>query len=259
MDLLFSRLKEARESKKLSISDIARATNINPDFIKAIEEGHTNILPQTYVRAFIREYSAMVGLDPEQVMWEYDAPKTTTHPPTTQPERGDLSRPPAPIDHPADTTLLKNKISEKRTTIAILSVLLVVVTIVYWNLSKPRPEPSNSLEGFQALVVDPSDQKRKVDDSSRNGPDSLILSVKTSDTVWVRIIVDSNTPLDYLLRPNAQRSWKAKERFSVSVGNAAAIEFALNNNSMGRLGRRGEVVRDSLITQNTLLKLESKD
>ena len=73
MDSVFTMLKQAREAKNLSLADIADTTFISVRFLEAIEAGKTDILPQAYVRAFIREYAAVVGLDPAEVMRRYDS------------------------------------------------------------------------------------------------------------------------------------------------------------------------------------------
>ena len=54
MNVFFQELKRAREAKRLSLADIADRTLINIRHLEAIERGDTSILPETYVRAFIR-------------------------------------------------------------------------------------------------------------------------------------------------------------------------------------------------------------
>lgn len=67
-----SRMKEARESKGLSLEEVQENTKIQKRYLQAIENNEFKILPgKFYTRAFIREYAAAVGLDPEQVMEEH--------------------------------------------------------------------------------------------------------------------------------------------------------------------------------------------
>ena len=54
MKTFFAELRKAREGKKMSLADISDATLINAKYLEAIEQGNTSILPQAYVRAFIR-------------------------------------------------------------------------------------------------------------------------------------------------------------------------------------------------------------
>ncbi|WP_232324770.1 helix-turn-helix domain-containing protein [Halobacillus mangrovi] len=67
-----SRLREARESKGLSLEEVQENTKIQKRYLQAIENNEFKVLPgKFYTRAFIREYAAAVGLDPEQVMEEH--------------------------------------------------------------------------------------------------------------------------------------------------------------------------------------------
>ena len=53
-------LRDKRELKRISLSDISAFTRINQRFLEAIESGNFSVLPQTYVRAFLREYAEAV-------------------------------------------------------------------------------------------------------------------------------------------------------------------------------------------------------
>ncbi|WP_281658018.1 helix-turn-helix domain-containing protein [Halobacillus sp. Cin3] len=67
-----ARLKEARETKGLSLEDLQETTKIQKRYLQAIESNDFQVLPgKFYTRAFIREYASAVGLDPEQVMEEH--------------------------------------------------------------------------------------------------------------------------------------------------------------------------------------------
>ena len=65
-------LKATRESKNISLQDISKATRINVKFIEAIEAGNLSILPQTYIRAFIKSYAKNVGLDQKETVTRYE-------------------------------------------------------------------------------------------------------------------------------------------------------------------------------------------
>ncbi|RWZ60426.1 helix-turn-helix domain-containing protein [Halobacillus fulvus] len=67
-----SRLKEARESRGLSLEEVQSTTKIQKRYLQAIEGNDFNTLPgKFYTRAFIREYASAVGLDPEVIMEEH--------------------------------------------------------------------------------------------------------------------------------------------------------------------------------------------
>jgi hypothetical protein len=81
--------------------------------------------------------------------------------------------------------------------------------------------------------------------------DSLLLSAVTTDTVWVHLVIDGLAPRDYIFKPNMKMSWKALNRFSVTLGNAGAIQFTLNKKNLGTLGLPGRVVRNVELTRHS--------
>jgi hypothetical protein len=46
--------------------------------------------------------------------------------------------------------------------------------------------------------------------------------------------------------------WAAKERFVVTMGNAGGATFRLNGKDIGSLGKRGAIVRNSILTEANL-------
>ncbi|MGP4040234.1 helix-turn-helix domain-containing protein [Gracilibacillus sp. D59] len=66
------RLKEERESKNMSLEDIQNVTKIQVRYLEAIEQERFNVMPGSfYVRAFIKEYATVLGLNPDELMEEY--------------------------------------------------------------------------------------------------------------------------------------------------------------------------------------------
>lgn len=74
-----TKLKEARVAQNLSLDSVQETTKIQKRYLVAIEEGNFHVLPgKFYARAFIKEYATAVGLDPNELLDEYqeEVPKT---------------------------------------------------------------------------------------------------------------------------------------------------------------------------------------
>ncbi len=69
---LGNRLKKARRAKKWRTRDLHRLTKINEDYIKDFEDGKFNLLPKPYIRAFLRTIATTLGLDPEEILEEFE-------------------------------------------------------------------------------------------------------------------------------------------------------------------------------------------
>lgn len=68
---LSDELRNAREKKKISIDEIFTKTRIDKKFLSAIEQGNFSIMPEVYIRAFLKEYSKTIGLNPDEVLQKY--------------------------------------------------------------------------------------------------------------------------------------------------------------------------------------------
>jgi cytoskeletal protein RodZ len=261
MDSVFQELQRAREARHLSIGDVSDATLINATFLEAIERGNTTVLPQTYVRAFIREYATFVGLDPLEIMRQYDlANGEGPHsqegdkqpaPASGQPSEEKKEQKEAEPHHPAPLAPIVSKF-------AFPAILIIALGIVIWNLSRTKSPPS----GKDIPAQDATQHQRPEDSTAtssaaqsattRAASDSLTLRAVLTDSAWVEITIDNLKPQQYVFRPNRKIEWKAKDRFRLSTGNAGAIDLTLNNKHLGVPGKRRAIIRSLEFNRRTL-------
>ncbi|MEE9432223.1 MAG: helix-turn-helix transcriptional regulator [Melioribacteraceae bacterium] len=64
-------LKLAREKKKLSLDDIFNKTRIDIKYLEAIESGNFSIMPDVYIRAFLKEYANSIDLSSTEILEKY--------------------------------------------------------------------------------------------------------------------------------------------------------------------------------------------
>jgi cytoskeleton protein RodZ len=73
MDPVGEFFRQVRETKGLTIDDVASKTRIHPDFLKALEEGNFSKLPdQVFAKGFVRSYARSLGLDEDDAMRRFD-------------------------------------------------------------------------------------------------------------------------------------------------------------------------------------------
>lgn len=64
--------KQVRETKGLTVDEVASKTRIRPDFVKALEDGNFAKLPdQVFARGFVRSYARSLGLDEEDAIHRF--------------------------------------------------------------------------------------------------------------------------------------------------------------------------------------------
>ena len=72
MDSIGDFFKQVRETKGLTVDEVASKTRIRTDFVKALEEGNFAKLPdQVFARGFVRSYARSLGLDEEDAIHRF--------------------------------------------------------------------------------------------------------------------------------------------------------------------------------------------
>lgn len=271
LELFGEQLRKQREQKQISLANVSSATRINIRFLKAIESGQFSALPQTYIRAFIREYARAVELDPDEVIRQYDAANQPAITPDSQGK-------PLPVLSPI-TPPLKNEeaaagtnsfplLSQRNIAVAAIVVIAVLVVLYVANINKnataqkevPEVSFDNVVKESEAAVR--NDSVPAIPASVQHpltalvSKDSLRLEITTLDSVWMTIVIDNVRKGEYLFAPNRKRTWTGKERFVVTLGNATSATFRLNGVDLGTLGKRGSLARNVVITESGIQKTE---
>ena len=73
MPTVAEQLRAAREAKKLTVQQVADATKIRTDHIRALEEGNFNLFSAPiYIRGSVKNYATMLKLNVPQLMLALD-------------------------------------------------------------------------------------------------------------------------------------------------------------------------------------------
>lgn len=262
MNAFSNELRKERESRNITLVEIARKTRINIKYLEAIEQGAFDVLPQTYVRAFLKSYAETIGIPASEVLYKYDVMVTRKYSDTIAQQQDVHS---APAEPPADTHEKIKK--EKRARHAILITGFAAVAVLFalyfydsYNADQSSQQVSET--SFQDVVKDQEakNQLPPVDSASLEKipvaktpvPDSLVLRLIASDSVWLTIIRDSLPPrTGYLLR-GRYRTYIAKKEFRISLSDASMIKLILNGTELPPLGEKGERVRNVKINSDFL-------
>ena len=95
-------LRDAREARGLSTSQVAAKTHILVQIIEGMEKEDFHRIPAAiYGRGFVKSYAACVGLDPQPLLREFMDIYEGRRAPTVQIRPVPTAEPPAPIPEPA--------------------------------------------------------------------------------------------------------------------------------------------------------------
>ena len=68
----YTQFSEKRNNFNKNLSEIAESTKINIKYLEAIELGDFDILPNVYIRLFLRSYAEYLELNAEKILSEYN-------------------------------------------------------------------------------------------------------------------------------------------------------------------------------------------
>lgn len=255
-------LRKEREAKNITLADIAHQTRINIKYLQAIDQGAFDVLPQTYVRAFIKAYAEVIGMDASKILTLYDIHSSPEH----RQENASV-RDEAKLNYRTESTdnqLKKEKQNRSAIVLTGLAVAALLIALFLYNYFT-EVVPANNIKetSFQDVVKEQESAKPapvtvdSVDSVSvvKNTvpkPDSLVLRIVASDSVWITIIRDSLPVRSGYMLKGRYRTYIAKKEFSISISDAGAVRLLLNGKELQPLAGKGKRVRNARISAEQL-------
>jgi cytoskeletal protein RodZ len=264
-------LKAKREEAGITLQNVAAKTRIDIKFLEALEEGNFNFLPDLYVKAFIKQYAKVVGLDEDETVQKYILAKegkqetvNEEKPAKTKPEEE------TEVDNVVDKSVeseksvksfvdgnenkkenVRDKKKEKQLLIGGSAiggfVLLLLVYFLFINngddiIVEEKPYEEVLQEAPERFI-----EEKKEEVTENNSPaltedlTLTITNVDSTDSSWVFVIMDDKSSEDFLLLPNISKTVKANNNFVFTLGNSGVVKLIFNNKTLEFEGSRGVV------------------
>lgn len=244
-------LKAARELKDIPLQQIFNKTRIDIKFLQAIEDANYKIMPEVYIRAFIKEYAKAVDLDPEATLKKFEIAKAGRVFDENEVEQFEDSEN-RPIQREFSAAS-HSSVSEAPSSnmnqylmYGIYSAAGVIALVIVYFLFIHSPETEIITERPYEEVFKENQKRFEVDESKEEkvpaivaARDSLALTIVASDTCWVGVNIDETFNTDFIMFPGRRKTLKGTSLFDIVVGNAGGIEFYLNNNKLEFAGTPG--------------------
>jgi len=254
LDKFAGELREAREKAGVNLQQIALKTRIDIKFLEAIDNGDFTFLSDPYVRAFIKEYAKVIGLDEIITLQKYEAAKKgmeleefESSPETTE----TITEPQNNVQtydathHPVKKDLsVSLKLNLIRFAVFAGAVLLFFL-IIYYLFFKSSDEIVITEKSIEEIIDENKERfeeeaDRNVTDNTQSA-DSISLTVFSNDTSWIKIIFDDSREEEFTLFPNSQKKLRSKDNFKIIVGNSGGIKFSLDNEQLNFAGKAGTI------------------
>jgi len=250
MPALGERFRTAREARGLTLSDVAEHIRIRSVYLAAIEDQNWNAIgAPVYIRGFLRTYARFLGLDPEEVVTEFNEGNgvpPVIHAATVS---GGTPRTSYVAEHESSGRNLSP-------LIWIASIVAVVlIAFVFYNEVTMHARgtvsalPSNTATAAgpvspAAGSTAPVDQAASSVPAVTSSPVSVAtqtLELRFSAPSWLRVTVDGNVSMEGTFPAGTVRRFHGKTA-SLRIGNAGGVEVVVDGRSLGRLGPVGDVV-----------------
>ena len=269
-------LQREREMRGVTLQEISAATKIGVRFLRALETEDFGQVPGgIFTRSFIRTYAKYLGLDEDRVLAEYQLvaqPKADFDLSRMTSSRLDAPRQGSrgPLLALFLAVILIGggygvfRYSHRAAEIASSASPPVQATP---NAAAPTPPPQQTLVPAPASdsTQQAADQTAAMGQGSASASTTpaatsgslsaapsttaslpepaggLVLQVAATEPSWVAIEADGKVAFQRILSPSEIQTFKARESFDVTTGNALGIILTLNGETLKPLGRRGEV------------------
>lgn len=255
-------LRKAREDKGYTLDDLQQVTKIQKRYLIAIEDENFDELPgDFYVRAFIKQYANMVGLDGNDLLQQYDdqLPKTKTEEYSDHLAQAVETR----ASQRKTVSGSVDKVRNYMPTIIIACVIVLVLAAIWLTAiarnnrdSSPRIDNSSvSVSGESRKKASSSAKKEstkkeksvaiKLQQTSRNNnsvvfnADQLTkdtdLAISPTEDSWLQVRANNNTLLNKTLKKDEKANLKINKDTTslvIIVGNARATTMKIGGQTI---------------------------
>jgi transcriptional regulator with XRE-family HTH domain len=213
-------LAERRGERGLSIEQVASATRIRAEHLRALEADEPmKLSAPVYAKGYLRTYANYLGLDPEPLV-------EVLRSPVQQPDRGlglgtIAGRPRVVLTAPA--------------VAAVGLVLLCAAFAFYaWRQIEADQRPAITVPTGQQAAVPPATQLP----SPSPQPRPIVVGVRVTDAVWLNVIVDGKSAYtdSGKILPAGSEVYFTGIDVKITSGKAAATLITIDGHALGALG-----------------------
>jgi cytoskeletal protein RodZ len=209
IDLIGVTLREKRKEKKIPLKKISQATRIREKYLEALEEEDYGVFPaEVYLKGFLRTYANYLGLDGNELVHIYEQ----EHP--AQDIKPELSV------QTTDATLhLMSRKKSRKFKLLWVGVLAIILIILI----------PGKIFRYSMLPIEWYTVEHLKHNQNQNKPVELLLEARFKQLTWMRIVADGVFMEERNFSPGELKTWKAKDRFELKIGNVYGLDLRLNN------------------------------
>jgi len=254
-------LRQLRETRGVSLEEIARVTRVGSSYLHALEGDDFAALPESvFTRGFVRAYCQALGETPDEALALYDG---RSEAPATAPAPAPAAarpRLPSAASHAATEPVPRN-----RGPVLVSFILLVVLGVALFAVTlalQSGRETSDERRGARATMpAPPGASASRAPDAPASAatplpgpslgtagapsaaqPSGYRLVVRAVEPTWIRVRTEEGQVTEETIPAGQTREWFSTRPFVLTVGNAGGVKLELNGRAVPPLGPSGVVI-----------------
>ncbi len=226
MATIGSRLRSAREERKLSLADVCRVTKVPVALLDAIERGDVPHLSSSiFGRGFVRAYALQVGIDPEQAVADYVA-QFRVEPPVQESE-------PEPTPPAGDG----------RNLILLAGVVSAAFAIaIYSALSRSRTAPLSDQSAARDTHAARVSEPLSAAPAAASVASGMALHIESRGDCAVSATADGQSVLSRSLPAGERVSVQARDEITVRFNNPEMCAYWMDRSLNTERSRGGDTL-----------------
>lgn len=237
-------LRKTREDKGWSYSDVEDNIKIRARYLEAMENENYEILPgPIYIKGFLRTYSRLLGLNPEEMVNYYIS--SAEH--NIEPEV-----------HVPLTPIHRSPVWFRPVILVLMAILAVGIVVGISYFSQANNTPSGP--DFTPAPLPSAPQVNPPQEGPVQPPDpapvvyeGLVAELTFKEDCWLRVRVDGVMVIEGMRFVGDTETLQGTRLIEfLTIGNAGGLVIKLNGKEIPPLGASREVVVNYVITEETL-------
>jgi len=281
MATLGEELKAARESKGLTLRQIADSTRISLSFLTALEaDDYTSIPGEVFVTGFLRSYARELGIPEKEILAKY----RQLNPPPAEPSYSQVK-----TQHKPKPSLLRiphglvvRKMSLPILIVAglILGGILTLLAIMLTSKTAPEPVATTEVPIMAAApkpyvpITTATANAFKVGTSSQpaippvkeNTPQlaepqakpSLEVKLTATEKTWYSYSTDKGQRKHGIMEKGTSLSIIADDMINLDLGNAGGVKVEYNGKELKPFGKQGVPVKNIVFSKDIPGEVQSQ-
>lgn len=230
-------LKQTRENKKLSVTEIHKITKIKESYIVALENDDISGFPaELYYKNFLKNYAKFLNLKADELLINYESAKK-------EEQKNDIK------EQIQQNTNGNRKLQKKLVITLIIAVIMCAVLIVFEFL---LTKTSTAVQYLEDVQISTNTVLKKTEIPPQIIKQKLVIN--TVGPTWLIVDVDNKKAFEGTVYKGGNKIFYADNSFVLKIGNVSNASVYFNDKTVDIISGASK----NNVNNITLTKAEEK-